>query len=356
MGCDNLLNKSQLDLSLKDANAAIPGLLNDLAGQLVTQISSKIEASEHHVVEVLDGELLQLSAAITSAIQTSSLATIAAVEVVEGTFVSALGAQTAAQAAALAAILTAIAGLYARGGTDSQAITDTYNQIHALQNNFNQTNNSLQTQINQLEQKINQSYELIQNTNNLAIRNSTEIANITHNLNQNIIFQTNNSFTINNTINLMYESISSISNSLNVINEGNQNNYTITLSSLNNLVVNLTQTKEEITNLTTISNNILEECDPCKLCPKTIKILQVTITKEPAKDRSIIKNSLVVPDTLYYAGYVSFTYNDIPSGEEIPIRRLRNNFIFPEFADGYKLYPVNYAELSASVLTMEVTV
>lgn len=81
--------------------------------------------------------------------------------------------------------------------------------------------------------------------------------------------------------------------------------------------------------------------------PEFFRCLKITVTTKPYPEKRILSGN--VPSEVLFAGYVAFTYGSAV-GEEVAIRREITIVPFPDWADGYRLFPQYGAVFSAEVL------
>jgi hypothetical protein len=78
-----------------------------------------------------------------------------------------------------------------------------------------------------------------------------------------------------------------------------------------------------------------------------IEWVRIDIITPPTHKMTILGN--VPEDTVYFAGYFRWSYNDGYTSEGIPIRYSKTQFKKPGGATGYRLYAINNAKLKATI-------
>lgn len=89
-----------------------------------------------------------------------------------------------------------------------------------------------------------------------------------------------------------------------------------------------------------------EETDP------EIQFVIITLTQSPKKGKTILLSN--PDDNVYFIGYFAWTFNGARS-IEVPVRKSRNVFKKPDWANGYAFYTVNNAKATVSTFTTKLT-
>jgi hypothetical protein len=120
-----------------------------------------------------------------------------------------------------------------------------------------------------------------------------------------------------------------------------------TVTDINNKVDNLPGNEEPIEEDNYDTEPPTETETEEQVDDELIEWVRIDIINPPTHKMTILGN--VVEDTVYFAGYFRWVYNDGYTGEGIPIRYSKTQFKKPGGATGYRLYAINGAKLKTTI-------
>jgi predicted nucleic acid-binding Zn-ribbon protein len=399
MGCDNLATKSDV----KSAESNIINELNNKFKAVSIQISQGFSQVTSQISEVLNeirrlkNALDEISKAINVIIPivNNILGVVIGIKAEINLILKAIFNLTATINATLQAILNAIFNL----NVTINNITNITNNIRNEVNNTTNEINNIRNEINNINNYFNNVNNNIQNINNSVSNVNNNIQNVNNNVsNINNNVQNVNNTTINNTsgggglininLNPILQLINNVQTDIRFIrnNCGGRNEQNDPLlstqiqlqeiecidceaMSMDEESCSIEQTYEitPIT-LTGIPSAIVELDNKlvdiikrdCEKEPVTEKFVRVIVTKEPTSSK--VYYGETVQETVVFAGWVAFSKQvknsngsatTLKIGVEQPIRRMEQYFFMPEYADGYTVQPLHFAELEHELITVE---